>query len=88
MFRPLLRAKQQLSQEKCTEILKTETRGVLSVCGDDGYPYGMPMNHWYDERDGSIYFHCGRKGHRIDALKKCGKVSFCVYDSGYRDGDD
>lgn len=65
-------------------VLQNETRGVLSVLGDDDYPYGMPMNHWYDEEDGCIYFHGGNYGHRLDALKKHDKVSFCVYDHGYR----
>ena len=47
MFRDMLRKKQQLSQEECIAILKNEPRGVLSVLGDDDYPYGMPMNHCY-----------------------------------------
>lgn len=84
MFREMLRKKQQLTREECIEILKNEPRGVLSVLGDDGYPYGMPMNHWYSEEDGRIYFHSGRAGHRTDALNRCGKVSFCVYDQGFR----
>lgn len=84
MFRDLTRKKQQLSPEACAELLKTETRGVLSVMGDGGYPYGTPMNHYYNEEDGCIYFHCGRKGHRLDALRDCDKVSFCVYDQGFR----
>ncbi len=84
MFREMLRKKQALSLEKCKEILKTETRGVLSVMGENGYPYGMPMNHFYNEGDGCIYFHCGKTGHRLDALKENNKVSFCVYDKGFR----
>ena len=84
MFRELTRKKQALSRETCVELLKTETRGVLSVIGDGGYPYGTPMNHYYCEEDGCIYFHCGRKGHRLDALRACDKVSFCVHDEGYR----
>ena len=62
MFREMLRKKQQLTQEACIEILKKEPRGVLSVLGDDGYPYGMPMNHYYCEEDGKIYFHSGKNG--------------------------
>lgn len=84
MFRELLRKKQQLSQEECIELLKNETRGVLSVLGDGDYPYGMPMNHWYNDEDGNLYFHCGKVGHRLDALGKHDKVSFCIYDRGYR----
>gem|GEM_PF-4508397 len=43
MFRPMRRFKQQVSQEKCVEILKNEWRGVLAVLGDDGYPYTIPF---------------------------------------------
>ena len=82
MFRELVRKKKQLSQEACLYILRTERRGVLSVIGDDGYPYGTPMNHFYNDDDGCIYFHCGKLGHRLDALRACDKVSFCVYDRG------
>ena len=84
MFRELLRKNRQLSMEDCVEILKNETRGVLSVLGDEGYPYGMPMNHFYNEEDGKLYFHCGNVGHRLEALQKYNKVSFCAYDGGYR----
>jgi nitroimidazol reductase NimA-like FMN-containing flavoprotein (pyridoxamine 5'-phosphate oxidase superfamily) len=42
------------------------------------------MNHWYCEEDGKIYFHGGKSGHKIDAIKRCDKASFCVYDGGYR----
>ena len=88
MFREMLRKKQQLPQEECIRILREELRGVLSVLGDDGYPYGMPMNHYYNDEDGKIYFHSGKKGHRTDALQRCGKVSFCVCDSGTREAGD
>ena len=84
MFRELVRKNKQLPMEDCIHVLKTETRGVLSVQGEDGYPYGMPMNHFYNAEDGCIYFHCGKVGHRLDALRRCDKVSFCVYDQGYR----
>ena len=87
MFRAMLRSKQQLPRETCIEILRQEPRGVLSVQGDDGYPYGMPMNHYYCEEDGKLYFHSGKKGHKVDAILRNGKVSFCVYDGGYREAD-
>lgn len=84
MFRELLRKNKELPTAECIDLLKNETRGVLSVLGDENYPYGMPMNHWYNEEDGCIYFHCGNVGHRLEALRKYDKVSFCTYDSGYR----
>lgn len=84
MFRDVTRKKQKLSPEECVEILKNEKRGVLSVTGDDGYPYGLPINHYYDEDDGKLYFHSGKTGHKIDSINKCDKASFCVYDSGFK----
>lgn len=84
MFRELVRQNKKLPMADCVRVLESETRGVLSVQGDDGYPYGMPMNHFYNAEDGCIYFHCGKVGHRLDALRRCDKVSFCVYDQGYR----
>ncbi|MCR4750669.1 MAG: pyridoxamine 5'-phosphate oxidase family protein [Eubacterium sp.] len=88
MFREMLRKKQQLPQEECIRILKEELRGVLSVLGDDGYPYGVPINHYYCEQDGKLYFHGGKKGHKIDAVRRYDKASFCVYDDGFRkDGE-
>lgn len=88
MFRQMRRKKQQLSQDACIALLKQEPRGVLSLIGDDGYPYGLPIDFWYNEVDGCLYFHCAQQGHKIDAIRSCGKASFCVYDQGYReDGD-
>ena len=84
MFRELVRKNKQLSAEECAAILTNEKRGVLSVLGDDDYPYGMPMNHFYNADDGCIYFHCGKSGHKNDAIARSDKVSFCVMDQGFR----
>ena len=88
MFRELIRQNKKLADEQCIEVLKTEKRGVLSVMGDDEYPYGMPMNHWYNEDDGYLYFHSGNVGYRLEMLKKHDKVSYCVFDKGYLVEDD
>lgn len=84
MFREVARKRQVLTSEQITKILKSEKRGVLSVLGDNGYPYGLPMNFWYNEENGCIYFHSGKKGHKVDAISSDNKVSFCVYDEGYK----
>ena len=87
-FRSLTRKNQEISEEECIELLKNTKRGVLSVLGDEGYPYGSPINHYYNEEDGKIYFHGGMSGHKVDAMKRCDKVSFCVMDDGEQlDGD-
>ena len=84
MFRKMVRFRQQLPQEECLDILKTQLRGVLSVLGDEGYPYGLPINHYYCPEDRKLYFHSGKTGHKIDAIKRSEKASFCVYDEGFR----
>ena len=87
MFRDLTRKKQKLSYDECKEILKQEVRGVLALNGDDGYPYALPINFYFDEESNKIYFHSGKVGHKLDAIAKSDKVSFCVYDKGYhKDG--
>jgi len=87
MFRQIKRVKQALNKEECLEILKKEKRGVLSVLGDDDYPYGMPINHYYDEDTHKLYFHGGRYGHKIDAMRRHDKASFCVYGDGFIEND-
>ena len=88
MFREMRRFKQQIGQEECLRILKEQPRGVLSMLGDDDYPYGIPLDHWYCEDNGRIYFHCAKVGHKLDAVRKHDKVSYCVMDGGFRkDGD-
>ena len=88
MFRPMRRSKQQVSEEACRTILRTEKRGVLAVLGDDGYPYTVPLDFYYDESDGKLYFHGAKEGHKLDAIARCDKVSFCVMDAGFvKDGD-
>ena len=86
MERKMRRFKQQLSEADCLEVLETQPRGVLAVQGDDGYPYAMPMDFVYE--DGRIWFHGAKAGHRIDAVRRCGKVSFCVLGEGVQEEND
>ena len=88
VFREMIRKNKQLTEAECISILSNEKRGVLSVLGDDDYPYGTPMNHFYNDDDGHVYFHCGNVGHRLEALRKHDKASFCVFDEGAgKEGD-
>lgn len=78
MFREMRRCRQQLSEEECIEILQKGTSGVLAVSGDDGYPYAVPLSYAY--QNGALWFHGATTGHKLDAIDRCGKVSFCVID--------
>lgn len=79
MFRPMRRAAQALPEEECLAILARGEDGVLAVVGDEGYPYAVPLNYVY--REGKIYLHCAKEGHKIDAIRREPKVSFCVVDA-------
>ena len=81
MFREMRRKRQQLTEAECVGILRKNTSGVLAVFGDDGYPYAVPLSYVYD--DGALYFHCAKSGHKLDAIKACDKVSFCVIDQDF-----
>lgn len=48
MFRPLRRKKRAITDEKARELLATCKRGVFAVNGDDGYPYAIPVNYFFD----------------------------------------
>lgn len=85
MFRKMRRFKQQLSEEECLEILRTAKRGVLAVLGDEGYPYAVPLDFVYE--DGKIYFHCAKEGHKLDAILREPKCSFCVLSDGVPEPD-
>ena len=83
MFRPMRRIKQMLDAEEALDVLKHAKRGVLSVIGDDGWPYGIYLNPHYE--DGKIYFHGAKAGHKVDALRKDARASFTVIDEGMKD---
>lgn len=79
MFREMRRKKQVLSQEDSIAVLNRGTSGVLAVYGDDGYPYAVPLSYIY--HDSKIYFHGAKTGHKLDAIARNNKVSFCVIDA-------
>lgn len=81
MFRELRRKKQALSKEDCTAVLNRGTSGVLALAGDNDYPYAVPVSYVYDGE--KLYFHCARKGHKIDAILRNPKASFCVIDKDH-----
>ena len=85
VFRPMRRFKQALPREECETILENAYRGFLSVIGDRGYPYTVPINFVYT--DGKIYFHCAREGHKLDAIVACSKACFTVIDEPVKEPD-
>ena len=87
-FRKMRRFKQEISAEECVEVLCTAHRGILAFNGENGYPYAIPINQFYDKEDGKLYFHCAKQGLKLDLMEKDNKVCFTVIDEGYRkDGE-
>jgi uncharacterized protein len=78
MFREMRRKRQALSLEESIVVLNEGTAGVLAVSGDDDYPYAVPLSYVYC--DSRIYFHSASLGHKLDAIARNQKVSFCVID--------
>ena len=78
MFREMRRKRQKLAKEKCDDILYRGTSGVLALHGDDGYPYAVPISYVYTGK--KPWFHSAKAGHKIDAVLRDAKASFCVID--------
>lgn len=78
MFREMRRNRQLLEEKENMEILIKGTAGVLALSGDEGYPYAVPLSYVYS--DSKLYFHSAVNGHKIDAINRSDKASFCVID--------
>lgn len=84
-FRTMRRFKQQLPENECIAILEKAYRGFLSVNGDEGYPYTIPINFFY--KDGKLFFHSAKEGHKLDAIKACDKACFTIIDTPRKEPD-
>lgn len=76
MFREIRLKDRAINDNKAIEIIKKGSYGILSTIGDDGYPYGVPLNYNYS--DNCICFHCAQEGHKLENIDFNNKVSFCV----------
>lgn len=88
MFRKVRKIKNEITTEEAKELLRNNKRAAFSVNGDDGYPYTIPINFYYDEEENKIYFHSAKKGHKIDSIKNDAKVCLTTWNDGYVDDGD
>lgn len=88
MFRKVRKVKNEISIEESKDLLRKNKRGALSVNGDEGYPYAVPINFYYEEEEDKIYFHSAKKGHKIDSIKANDKICFTTWDEGYLEEGD
>ena len=76
MFRKMRRKAQELPLDVSLGILREGSSGVLALQGDEGYPYAVPISYVLD--GDRIYFHSAKEGHKVDAVIRSLKASFCV----------
>lgn len=79
MFRQMRRIKQELPLDEAKKLLKENKRGVISLNGEDGYPYSIPINYFYDEEENKLYFHGAKTGYKVDCIKNNNKSCFVTY---------
>ena len=75
-MREMRRKDKEIGTDEAINLLTKCEYGILSTVGNDGQPYGVPLNYTY--KDNCIYFHCALKGHKIDNIDDNPKVSFCT----------
>lgn len=76
MTRELRRTDRGITETEARVLLERGEYGILSTCGSDGQPYGVPLS--YCVMDNAIYFHCALEGHKLENIASKSRVSFCV----------
>lgn len=75
------RKERELSQGEAIDIMLSGDYGILSTCGADGVPYGVPLSYvWIGDR---LYFHgAPSAGHKAENMGDNPKVCFTVVKPG------
>ncbi|MCR1933330.1 pyridoxamine 5'-phosphate oxidase family protein [Clostridium tepidum] len=76
MFKEMRRKEKKLNKKDIISLLEKTNYGTLSICLDNGYAYGVPVNFVYNNE--AIYFHCAKEGQKIQAISANNKVSFSI----------
>ena len=62
---------------QCEQFLNERHDGVLTFCGEDGWPKAVPLNYAYHQ--GNVYFHGSKKGEKMSGLAADPRAEFVVY---------
>ncbi len=78
------RANQEItSKQEILGILKRGKYAVISMCSDNE-PYIVSLSYGYDAETNSLYFHCAKKGLKLDIIRANPLVCATVIeDRGY-----
>ena len=79
-LKPMRRKKQELPREEAVGILRRATSGVLTLQGEGGYPYAVPLSFAVEDAPAGlrVYFHCAPEGYKLECVARSEKASFCV----------
>lgn len=78
MNEKMRRKDRETTEERAYEILKNGEYGILSTIGEDGYPYGVPVN--FAVEGNKIYFHCApNSGLKLKMLNTATRFRFARF---------
>ena len=66
-----------LDKENAYALLRTGEYGILSMVGEEGESYAVPVNYAWD-CENAIYIHCAPQGRKLRCIALHPRVSFCV----------
>ncbi len=67
---------QETTDEVAMTWLAQAQTGILALQDEMQGIYQVPLN--FVVMDGKIYFHCAKVGWKVDCMKACSQVSFCI----------
>ncbi len=74
------------SEEEMVAILETSKYITIAMC-ENNLPYLVTLSHGYDRNKNCIYFHCARKGKKVDILTTNSAIwGQAIKDHGYAEG--
>lgn len=76
MFTAMRRKDKALTREESLALLAGGEYGTLATIGENGYPYGVPLN--YILLGEKIYFHGAALGSKLENLRQNPKACFTV----------
>ena len=72
------RKERQRDESFAWDVLKKAPFVTVSMIGEDGAPYSVPVNAVVDDAYRVLYFHCAKSGRKLDALRANPAVSVCA----------
>ncbi len=76
MKHEMRRKEREITNSEAESLLECGEYGILSTCGPDGQPYGIPLS--YCVGNDAVYFHCALEGRKLLNIAHESRVSFCV----------